>query len=240
MNKILEFFANFIDGLSMSENYVLNIVVIALFMKLILLVPSNRYFKSIKIGEHIQPMIDKIREKHKKRPEKANEEISTLLMQSGFSLVGGFSLFIIYAVIGVIISFVFANPYVYLHNASESALTFMGINVSKSAYQLFLYSENLDMYALMSLVLVVIAIGLQYLVDTLMGKKMIVDQSLFRKISLFLIIVGSILLSESFVVYWIVIKLMDLMHYFYTVKFVKVSEAQVNSTIESNKRRMKK
>lgn len=240
MNKLLSFFATFIDGLSGGGNYILTAVIMAFFMKLILLVPSNRYFKSMKIGEYVQPMVDKIREKHKKKPEKANEEISTLLMQSGISLAGGFSLFIINGVICVILSFVFAEPYLYLTNASDATLAFAGINVAKSALQLFLYGESLDLYAMMALVLVIVCVSLQYYTDKLMEKKLIVDQSTLNKISLGLTAVGAVFLNEGAVVFWIALKIMDLLHYFYTIKFVKVTEEQVSRTIDSNKKRMKK
>ncbi len=223
MNKILETVGNFIGSFfQYGENYFFALIVFAVLLKLIFLFSSFKYFKSIKISDALRPEVVKINRKHKNNSDKATQEVTQMLMKSGYSMFGGIGLFVLHAVVGALVAFTFKDAYVYLKYAEKSTLSFFGLDLTLSPAQMFL-SADVEYSGLICLMLFIFALGLQIYIDILMEKKLVTDQSSADKIIWALTGLGLLLAPSALSVCWLVFKLFDLGTYVYVVKFYKAT-----------------
>ena len=223
MSKILETVGNFISSFfQYGENYFFAIICFALIVKLIFLFSSFKYFKSIKISDALRPEVAKINRKHKNNSNKATQEVTQLLMKSGYSVFGGIGLFVLHAIIGALVAFTFKYADIYLKYAEKNALSFFGLDLTLSPVQLFL-SADVQYSGLICLVLFIFAMGLQIYVDILMEKKLVTDQASADKIIWAITGLGLLFAPSALSVCWLIFKLFDLGTYVYVVKFYKAT-----------------
>ena len=217
MSKILETVGNFISSFfQYGENYFFAIICFALIVKLIFLFSSFKYFKSIKISDALRPEVAKINRKHKNNSDKATQEVTQLLMKSGYSVFGGIGLFVLHAIIGALVAFTFKYADIYLKYAENPYM------IVTDDGNLFL-SADVQYSGLICLVLFIFAMGLQIYVDILMEKKLVTDQASADKIIWAITGLGLLFAPSALSVCWLIFKLFDLGTYVYVVKFYKAT-----------------
>lgn len=86
-NKMAMDFINFVY--IHTGNYGWSLILLALIIKLILYIPTQRQFESMKNMQKIQPKMSAIQEKYKDNPEKMNKEIMNLYRENNVNPMSG-------------------------------------------------------------------------------------------------------------------------------------------------------
>lgn len=88
ISRVLQFLFEITVSLGIP-NYGLAIIMLTILIKLVLFPLTNKQYKSMKAMQAIQPEMKKIQEKHKKSPEKAQQEIMELYKKEGVNPLAG-------------------------------------------------------------------------------------------------------------------------------------------------------
>ncbi len=96
-----------------TGNYGLSIIVFTIFIKILLLPLAIKQTKSMREISDINPKIKEIQEKHKKNPEKQNQEIAKLYKEKGVNPISGCLPLIIQMPILITLFWVFREPLKY-------------------------------------------------------------------------------------------------------------------------------
>ncbi|MDW7673087.1 MAG: YidC/Oxa1 family membrane protein insertase [Bacillota bacterium] len=88
ISNVLQYLFNITESIGIPS-YGLAIVMLTILIKLVLFPLTNKQMKSMKAMQAIQPEMKRIQEKHKKNPEKAQQEIMALYKEEGVNPLAG-------------------------------------------------------------------------------------------------------------------------------------------------------
>ncbi len=237
MNSIYEFFGRMLTTFySSTGSLVFSVAVFAAILKLLFMFVSNKYYRSPKMAEMLQPKIDKINKKYDKNPDKRGQAISELLLKNQYVTFGFIFYYILEMFIATMISLTMRTPALYITGAADAAVSFLFIPDMTIFTFNGIRSLWPDISALRYMALPAAAVLLQYFHDTYMSDRSLVERRWFDYIALGITLVASIALPQMFCVYWIVYMLISLVQILVNNKFIDVKLTEIKLPDENGKK----
>ena len=224
MDTIIQFTGKLID---MTYNYVpvygICVLLLALIDKLLFYFAGKKYYSTIKLKEALEPLVEKNNRKYANDPAKKAEELTRLLASNHYPIFGSISNLVAEAILSVGLIGLFNNPENYLaFAASPEKMSFLFFDLTKRPVFLFGSAAGTETDIIISVFLAAITVGAFIIHDKIMENAAFVDQS-FNKIIWVIIAICFLYFNQAFTLYWLSIKVMDLIHIVIVRKFYKVT-----------------
>lgn len=208
----------------LTDNMGYALILAAIVFKLFLSLLTKKYYNSIVLTEIIRPQYDKIRDKHKNDPDLRNQQTMKFLMESDYPMMSRFGIILFQIIIVAGICGALSNPAQYIfNNGANLNMTFLGIpDISLSPIQIYkAYGLHDSMF--ISIILLMASVVLTFVHDMFMERRQLISQVGIDIFMLVAVTACSVLLSQGFMIYWIVMKIFDIFTIFIMDKFYCVN-----------------
>ena len=220
MDMVLITIGKFLDLLrEATGSYLLAALGVAVFIKLLLLLSTNRFYMNLKKYSYFQSVVEAVRKDCKKNGKPVNKEIANALMKNKYQIWG----FTGACLIGTFIAALIALPILIkpeILAVPELLTAFNGaLNLGESPLKIWLSIP--DNAPFISLSLVLIPVALQSFHTTCTNRYLIIEQQNMDLILIFGVAMLAAFLPGIFSVVWIGVKVLDFLHYGIVMKLVK-------------------
>ena len=203
MSKIYSFFGRMVNTFYGSTgNITLAALMFVLMLKLLMIMVSNKYYKAPKMAEALNPKIKELDKKYAKNQEKRAKAVSELLLKNqyptfGFILYYAFMMFIVFSV-----SMAVNTPMVYITEGAETAVNFLFVpDITKFTFRA-IQEIFPDFNAVRYMAFPVVALVLQFSLDTYMSDNFLVERRWWDYVALGITLIACIALPAVFAVIW--------------------------------------
>jgi membrane protein insertase Oxa1/YidC/SpoIIIJ len=210
--------------------FVLTIAAYALAIRAIFIVLFTHYFRNIKLEPIIQPEMEKVRNKFKNQPDRYRQELPALLISKGYSFLGSIIHFITNGLFALGLGFVLMEHEKYLTTTTLTTMTtgpipvlLFQVPLNISPAEIMFSGEFQSKFFLYAATFLLAATGLHMLVDRYMSSKSLLDTKKPDAVMLLLLTLGCFVLPLGVSIFWIVVKLLDIIHILLVEKFYKVN-----------------
>lgn len=130
---MLKFFGTILDAFNkLGGNYLWGLFIYAVFSKVLSIIGSKDYHKSISLTGLIKPQIEAIRKKHKNNKKISDKEITELMVHMKYAPYGYATLFLSEGIMVLIIGLILRDVLMYTSASSISEFTVNNIDLTLS------------------------------------------------------------------------------------------------------------